>query len=590
MSIPVNDDEDKIDIEVDEIDHENLRRFAKQEHRTLNSLVVLTNDPFTADMPRRRAAAEWFTKLWRRYGTRGSYLHGFHYHLVSQTSPIRMVDGATYENTKLCEHDMLTAALDARFLGLVEATEFIDWRSEAPIINDTEEPEDAVIQTNGGIAEYELQLPEFSIPELAVYKPVLLQRYHIEVWIEKSTMDELLIPLLEHYHINYIRGVGEMTYTRCNELLLRVMERAEGRPIRILYISDFDTGGLSMPVAVARKIEFIIRTEHHDIDLQVRSIVLTQEQKEEYDRLPSIPLKEKDKRKARLEERFGEDYATELDALEAVYPGEFVKIVRREILRYCDIDQEDNIEAIATDVADELELINKHVHDEHEADVETLRAEHKKCCDAMQAALDTFKQKAQSILNSIECDLEDEAPDVDGYDWPDPADYEGDEAFNPLYNSQREYLEQIDAYKEFQGKEVGSTYQTHTCQNPTCGKEFQAARSDAKTCSALCRQQMKAHLRSKKNKHYDRICANPKCKKPFVAERNNTPCCSVKCRSALYFLKRKARQPKVAPRICANPKCKKSFVNARDAVKTCSAKCGKAVRAIERKKRGGHHK
>ena len=168
-----------------------------------------------------------------------------------------------------------------------------------------------------------------------------------------------------------------MTYTRCCELMQRVIERAEGRPIRILYISDFDAGGLSMPVAVARKIEFIIRTEHHDIDLQVRSIVLTREQKEEYDRLPSIPLKDGDKRKARFEERFGEDYATELDALEAVYPGEFLKIVRREILRYYDIDLEDNIEAVATDVADELESINERVREEHAGDIETLRAEHK---------------------------------------------------------------------------------------------------------------------------------------------------------------------------------------------------------------------
>ena len=78
-----------------------------------------------------------------------------------------------------------------------------------------------------------IQLPEFSIPELAAYKPVLLQRYHIEVFIEKSTMDDLLIPLLEQYHINYIRGIGEMTYTRCCELMQRVIERAEGRPIRI---------------------------------------------------------------------------------------------------------------------------------------------------------------------------------------------------------------------------------------------------------------------------------------------------------------------------------------------------------------------
>jgi hypothetical protein len=54
-----------------------------------------------------------------------------------------------------------------------------------------------------------------------------------------------------------------------------------------------------------------------------------------------------------------------------------------------------------------------------------------------------------------------DAPGADDYDWPDPEDYEGDEDLDPLYDSTREYLEQIDSYKEFQGKEVESTYQTH---------------------------------------------------------------------------------------------------------------------------------
>ena len=71
-----------------------------------------------------------------------------------------------------------------------------------------------------------------------------------------------------------------------------------------------------------------------------------------------------------------------------------------------------------------------------------------------EAALDTFKQNAQPILNSIECDLEADAPGAEDYDWPDPEDYEGDEDLDPLYDSTREYLEQIDSYKEFPGKEV----------------------------------------------------------------------------------------------------------------------------------------
>ena len=232
-----------------------------------------------------------------------------------------------------------------------------------------------------------------------------------------------------------------------------------------------------------------------------------------------------------------------------------MKIVRREILRYYDIDLEDNIDAVATDVADELELINERVHEEHAGDIETLRAEHKKCCDAMQAALDTFKQNAQPILNSIECDLEADAPGADDYDWPDPEDYEGDEDLDPLYDSTREYLEQIDSYKEFQGKEVESTYQTHI---------WQSARGHAKTCSALCRQQMNALLRLKNNAHlpkpdhvtYDRKCANPDCKKPFKAVQKNSTCCSTECRDALYAHERKMNRPKAA-------ECKLKYKNPR---------------------------
>ena len=73
--------------------------------------------------------------------------------LASSTLSLRnfasLVSGARYQNTKECENDMNKAALDAHFLGLVEATEFIDRRSEAPIINDTVEAEDVATQTDG---------------------------------------------------------------------------------------------------------------------------------------------------------------------------------------------------------------------------------------------------------------------------------------------------------------------------------------------------------------------------------------------------------------------------------------------------------
>jgi hypothetical protein len=75
-----------------------------------------------------------------------------------------------------------------------------------------------------------------------------------------------------------------------------------------------------MPVAMARKIEHNLRTNAPDLDIQVRVVLLTKEQCEEY-RLPRSPIKESERRAARFEERFGEG-TTELDALEALHPGE----------------------------------------------------------------------------------------------------------------------------------------------------------------------------------------------------------------------------------------------------------------------------
>ena len=116
-----------------------------------------------------------------------------------------------------------------------------------------------------------------------------------------------------------------------------------GRPVRILYISDFDPAGQSMPVAVARKIEWLIHQQTDDggdeVDMQLRPIVLSHDQCVEY-RLPRTPIKDSEQRGPRFEARFGEG-ATELDALEALHPGELRRIVEDEVLRYWDADLED---------------------------------------------------------------------------------------------------------------------------------------------------------------------------------------------------------------------------------------------------------
>ena len=88
--------------------------------------------------------------------------------------------------------------------------------------------------------------PTVGFPSLQLLRPVIPQRYHLEVWCEKSTMNDILMLLGEAYCVNIVTGVGELSITRCVELVERA-ERNE-RPVRLLYLSDFDPAGASMPL------------------------------------------------------------------------------------------------------------------------------------------------------------------------------------------------------------------------------------------------------------------------------------------------------------------------------------------------------
>ena len=55
-------------------------------------------------------------------------------------------------------------------------------------------------------------------------------------------------------------------------------------------------------------------------------------------------------------------------------------------------------------------------------------------------------------MRQIAEELESEAPSADDFDWPDP-----DEGFeDPLFDSTRDYVTQIDRYKEHQGKRTAA--------------------------------------------------------------------------------------------------------------------------------------
>src|SRR5262249_26090751 len=155
----------------------------------------------------------------------------------------------------------------------------------------------------------------------------------------------------ERYGVNIITGTGELSLTHCVRLVRRADE--SGLPVRILYVSDFDPAGASMPVAVAPEIEHTLsREQRHDLRIQDRPLVLTHDQCIDYE-LPRSPIKDEGRAHV-FEERFGEG-ATELDALEALHPGELERILVKEIERYYDTSLDDEIADKAADIESDLD-------------------------------------------------------------------------------------------------------------------------------------------------------------------------------------------------------------------------------------------
>ncbi len=167
-----------------------------------------------------------------------------------------------------------------------------------------------------------------------------------------------------------------------------------------------------MPVAVARKIEWLLRDEGLDLDIQVRPILLTHDQCIQY-ALPRTLIKEGERRSARFEERFGEG-ATELDALTALHPG----IVQREIERYYDYGLAGRWNLAKADIEGELERISDEVQGAYATELANIAAAYR----------DLNSRTARLHAQMAE-DLEDRADDVE---IPEIDRDEADEDPDPL--------------------------------------------------------------------------------------------------------------------------------------------------------------
>jgi hypothetical protein len=427
------------------LDYTSLKELARDMQCRVTDLLALApaNDPFYAEMPSRAEAGEWFADCWQRFGFRhGVHLRRTHYTIISQDQPVLKPNGEPYENTENDWKFLGTASLAARYRKLVPVDAFVDRRNPEPLLNAralkrricqlyvvNREPSFV------GDLPNDLVFPNYHLAPL-----VDEQDYLVEVWVEKSTQNDVLVPLSRRLGFNLVAGVGEMSETAARLAVARAMDA--GKPLHIIYISDFDPGGRSMPVALARKVEYIISASEVDVTITLNPLALTPEQTASY-RLPRTPIKETERRAAKFEARFGSG-ATELDALEALHPGELARLVGEEVGRYVDPTLRDRVAQAERELDQHLDAICDRVLERHAVPEFRVRYE------AIIEDLAALEQDATATWDLIADDLEQERPPIGIEDVPRPRP--ASPVDDPLFDSRRSYLSQIDAYRAWQGR------------------------------------------------------------------------------------------------------------------------------------------
>jgi len=442
--------------------YEKIKRMAKEKRCNIPDLLVLArqNDPFFTGSATEKKMAEWFAELWQSFNySEGVHLRRVHYQLISQEDP-RKHNGKPYENTENDWNYLCSAGKYARYLGLVDPAAFVDRRNPEPhIFNEYDDylepgwgydfPSWWMPEINVDLAsDIDWELPKFGVSGYDYSDS--LQPYHLEVWVEKSTMDDVLIPLCGQYGVNLVTGLGFMSITSVIDLLKRVNKA--NKPCRIFYISDFDPAGDGMPTAVARQIEYWLTTYAAEADVKLNHIVLTREQVERY-RLPRTPVKDSDRRKASFEERYGEG-AVELDALEALRPGELAGVVEENILRFWDSELQEKIAEARMKAKKELAAHWQARIMPFQGDLDDLKAQVEDVVQKYQVRLEEMREELTSELepyedaaDSLWSAIQDAAADIEPSlpALPEPEVEEDDQDW--LFDSCRDYFDQLAAYQ-----------------------------------------------------------------------------------------------------------------------------------------------
>ena len=231
--------------------YEQIKRLSRRDGQSYREYIALTpqNDPFYSGTKGNRRAAEWFRALWEGFGftdgrTGDGYTIGSFQKkafAVPMVNPIRIRADVGPCSGSHQSRPGISGTDPGSFVDLINPIPHIFYDGEVSDNNPNYSIDDVDWNIPGrhpwfAGEDFSFLEPEASVSGYDYHTGD--QPYHVEIWAEKSTMDDILLPFGRDYDANIVTALGDQSITAIIGMCKRVASIR--KPTRIFYISDFD--------------------------------------------------------------------------------------------------------------------------------------------------------------------------------------------------------------------------------------------------------------------------------------------------------------------------------------------------------------
>jgi hypothetical protein len=255
---------------------------------------------------------------------------------ISSVGTVLKPEGKPYKNDDDNWSYLEKASKAARWLEYVPFERITDARNSKPMLFSL-----GRWQVGDSALSLQASADLIYVPELSLADPPSIhpiggrsheQPIQLAFYGEKSSLAPVLEPAAREVNGDILLPTGESSDTMIFDMVKRAA--ADGRPLVVLYFSDFDPSGWQMSISVARKVQALRDLRFPTLNAQVHQVALTLPQARALN-LPSTPLKESEARGNNWRAIMGREQ-TEIDAAIALVPDALAEIVRDAVKPFYD--------------------------------------------------------------------------------------------------------------------------------------------------------------------------------------------------------------------------------------------------------------